>query len=51
MLELPNESKLFKSVERDSDARGNITSIVDYPVQNVSIIDSVKGSIKSNHLS
>ena len=49
MLELPNESKLFKSVERDSDARGNITSIVDYPVQNVSIIDSVKGSIRSNH--
>ena len=40
---------MFKSIERDNDVRGSIISIVDYPVQNVSIIDSVKGAIRSNH--
>ena len=33
---LPKESKLYKSIERDSDKRGSIISIVDFPVKNVS---------------
>ena len=46
---LPSESTLYKSISRDADARGSIISIVDHPVQNVSIIESLKGSIRSNH--
>ena len=46
---LPSESTLFKSISRDADTRGSIISIVDHAVQNVSIIESVKGSIRSNH--
>lgn len=32
-----------------ADARGAIQSIVNFPVKNVSIISSVKGSLRSNH--
>ena len=46
---LPKESTLFKSIQRDSDRRGSIVSIVDYPIKNVSIIESFAGTIRSNH--
>lgn len=46
---LPKESKLYKSIQRDSDSRGSIVSIVDHEVKNVSIIESLKGTIRSNH--
>ena len=46
---LPKESRLYKSIERDSDKRGSILSIVDFPVKNVSIIESYKDTFRSNH--
>jgi len=48
-MPLPTRSTLTSSVERDSDARGSIVSIVDEPVSNVSIITCNPGSIRSNH--
>jgi oxalate decarboxylase/phosphoglucose isomerase-like protein (cupin superfamily) len=48
-MTLPRKSTLFPNVERDSDVRGSILSIVDEPVQNVSIITCNPGSIRSNH--
>ena len=37
-MSLPRKSTLFKNTQRDADVRGEILSIVDEPVQNVSII-------------
>jgi oxalate decarboxylase/phosphoglucose isomerase-like protein (cupin superfamily) len=48
-MTLPRESTLLKNVQRDADGRGEILSIVDEPVQNVSIITCNPGSIRSNH--
>lgn len=48
-MTLPRHSTLFNNVERDSDDRGSIVSIVDETVQNVSIITCNPGSIRSNH--
>ena len=39
-LNLPKISKLFANSKRDSDLRGEILSIVDTKIQNVSIITS-----------
>ena len=43
------ESKLIKNEIRDSGVRGDIISIVDAKVSNVSIITCNKGTIRSNH--
>jgi oxalate decarboxylase/phosphoglucose isomerase-like protein (cupin superfamily) len=48
-MTLPRRSTLFENVQRDADERGGILSIVDVPVQNVSIITCNPGSIRSNH--
>ena len=48
-MTLPRESTLFNNIQRDADERGEILSIVDEPVQNVSIITCNPGSIRSNH--
>ena len=48
-MSLPHKSTLFKNIQRDSDARGEILSIVDEPVQNVSIITCNPGALRSNH--
>lgn len=49
-MTLPIRSMLFKNVQRSADARGEILSIVDLKVENVSIITSNPGTIRSNHL-
>jgi oxalate decarboxylase/phosphoglucose isomerase-like protein (cupin superfamily) len=46
---LPRKSTLFKNIQRDADDRGEILSIVDEPVQNVSIITCNPGALRSNH--
>jgi oxalate decarboxylase/phosphoglucose isomerase-like protein (cupin superfamily) len=46
---LPRKSTLFKNTQRDVDVRGEILSIVDAPVSNVSIITCNLGSLRSNH--
>ena len=48
-MSIPSKSTLYKNIQRDSDPRGQILSIVEHPVQNVSIIESFKGSHRSNH--
>ena len=48
-MSLPRKSTLFKNTQRDADVRGEILSIVDEPVQNVSIITCNTGAIRSNH--
>jgi oxalate decarboxylase/phosphoglucose isomerase-like protein (cupin superfamily) len=48
-MSLPRCSTLFENIQRDADDRGEILSIVDVPVQNVSIITCNPGSIRSNH--
>lgn len=48
-MTLPRRTTLFKNVQRDADERGEILSIVDETVQNVSIITCTPGSIRSNH--
>lgn len=48
-MTLPRRSTLFENIQRDADERGGILSIVDEPVQNVSIITCNPGSIRSNH--
>lgn len=48
-MTLPRKSTLFPNVQRDSDSRGEILSVVDETVQNVSIITSNPGAIRSNH--
>ena len=47
ILEL--ESKLIENKLRDESSRGDILSIVDTQVSNVSIITCNAGSIRSNH--
>ena len=44
-----NKSTLFKNVLRDKDERGEILSIVDHNVSNVSIIKCKANTIRSNH--
>ena len=46
---LPKSSKLFSNIKRDVDYRGQILSIVDSIIQNVSIIDCNPHTIRSNH--
>ena len=48
-MQLPNNSTIFKNINRDSDSRGDILSIVDTKVENVSIIKCNKNTIRSNH--
>ena len=48
-MKLPNKSTLFKNIIRDNDSRGDILSIVDHAVKNVSIITSNPKTIRSNH--
>ena len=48
-IKLPLKSTLFKNIQRDKDKRGQILSIVDYPVKNVSIIESKASTFRSNH--
>jgi len=48
-MALPRKSTLFPNIQRDSDARGDILSIVDEPVMNVSIITCNAGALRSNH--
>lgn len=49
-MKLPTKSTLFANEQRSADARGEILSIVDVPVANVSIITSNPNTIRSNHL-
>lgn len=44
-----NKSTLFKNILRDQDDRGEILSIVDHNVSNVSIIKCNANTIRSNH--
>ena len=46
---LPKKSTLFKNILRDQDERGEILSIVDDKVSNVSIIKCNAHTIRSNH--
>ena len=48
-FKLPNKSTIIEDIERDSDKRGKIISIVDHAVMNVSIIDSYTNAMRSNH--
>jgi oxalate decarboxylase/phosphoglucose isomerase-like protein (cupin superfamily) len=48
-MRLPTTTTLFPNVQRDVDARGEILSIVDQTVMNVSIITCNPGVIRSNH--
>lgn len=48
-MNLSLKSKLIKSLTRDNDIRGNIISIVDDDIKNVSLITCNAGSIRSNH--
>ncbi|MCK9403244.1 MAG: hypothetical protein M0Q26_07580 [Chitinophagaceae bacterium] len=44
----PKECKI--ELQQDhSDDRGSIQSLVNFPVKNISLITSVKGSVRSNH--
>jgi len=49
MTLLPKKSQLILNIQRSVDARGSILSIVDNKVLNVSIIESDKNTIRSNH--
>ena len=44
-----NKSIIVENVSRSSDSRGEILSIVDSEISNVSIITCNAGSIRSNH--
>ena len=46
---ISNKSIIIENISRDQDNRGNILSIVDEQVKNVSIISCNPGSIRSNH--
>ena len=48
-MTLPRKSTLFKNIQRDLDDRGEILSIVDHSISNVSIITCNPRSIRSNH--
>tara|TARA_Y100001968_G_C19306600_1_gene691954 strand:- start:504 stop:932 length:429 start_codon:yes stop_codon:yes gene_type:complete len=49
MIKLPTKSTVYKNIERDSDSRGSIVSIVDHSIQNVSIIENNPNAHRSNH--
>ena len=46
---LYKKSKILPIIQRSNDNRGSILSIVDHQVRNVSIIESQKNTIRSNH--
>lgn len=46
---LPTSSKLINSTNRSIDSRGQIKSIVDAKINNVSLITCNSNSIRSNH--
>ena len=48
-MTLPRKSTLFLNEQRATDDRGEILSVVDETVQNVSIITCNPGAIRSNH--
>ena len=48
-MELPTVSTLIDNISRDVDTRGEILSIVDATVQNISIITCNPNTIRSNH--
>lgn len=48
-MELPRTTTIFPNLKRDADARGEILSIVDNSVMNVSLITCNPGAIRSNH--
>lgn len=48
-MAVPARSTLIPNIERDSDSRGGIVSIVDETAQNVSIITCNPGALRSNH--
>ena len=48
-MNLPKESKLIRNELRNIDARGEILSIVDEKISNVSIITCAKSTIRSKH--
>ena len=48
-FKLPNKSTIIEDIERDSDSRGRILSIVDHDIKNVSIIETFPNSMRSNH--
>ena len=48
-IKLPLKSTLFNNIQRDKDSRGEILSIVDYPVNNVSIIEMNKHAFVRNN--
>ena len=48
-MNLPLQSQLIKNEIRDVDSRGEILSIVDTKISNVSLITCNKGTIRSNH--
>ena len=48
-MQVPTVSTLIDNVSRDLDPRGEILSIVDEAVQNVSIITCNPDTIRSNH--
>ena len=48
-MTLHKKSKILTNIKRSNDNRGSILSIVDHQVLNVSIIESKKNTIRSNH--
>ena len=46
---LPSSSKLINNINRSVDTRGQIKSIVDAEINNVSLIKCNSNSIRSNH--
>lgn len=48
-MTLPRTTTLFRNISRSNDPRGEILSIVDEAVMNVSIITCNAGAIRSNH--
>ena len=48
-MELPTISTLIDNISRDVDPRGEILSIVDATVQNISLITCNPNTIRSNH--
>ena len=48
-FKLPKKSTIIKDIERDSDDRGRILSIVDHQIMNVSLIETYPNSMRSNH--
>ena len=46
---IPKKSTIYKNVLRDKDKRGEILSIIDETINNVSLISCNPKSIRSNH--